>query len=340
MGVLLVSRDDVLVEEVGRLAAAAGVEPRVRAPDAALAEWAGATAVLVGADAAPMVAGLRPARRSGVHVVGLGPLGVAVFRSGVEVGAESVAELPASAQWLVGLLTDVDEPPSRGLTVGVVGGAGGAGATTLACALAQTGAGAGDTLLVDTDPVGPGLDRLLGLELTDGVRWHDLARTPGRLAARALRESVPRHRQLGVLTWSAGAHEELDPAVAREVLVAGRRGHDLVVVDLARHGGATTAEVAGRCDRLWVVTPATVAGVAATVRLVSVLGPSTGRVGLVLRPGSVPVDEVEGATGLPVLAELRSQRGLSEWVDLGLGPIRSGRSPVARVARDLLGRAA
>jgi hypothetical protein len=42
--------------------------------------------------------------------------------------------------------------------------------------------------------------------------------------------------------------------------------------------------------------------------------------------------------GLPVLAAMADQRGLAESIDLGLGPLRSRRGPLARAASDVLDR--
>ena len=241
-----------------------------RVPSLALASWGGADLVLVGVDLADEVVRVAPPRRPGVHVVGLSP-DDAVFRAAVALGAASVVDLPDGSPWLADALADVGERASPGRIVGVVGGAGGAGATTLACALAQWHAARGPTLLVDADPLGPGVDRLLGMEDRAGVRWEGLVETSGRLGARALREGVPRAGGLGVLTWG-GARRRLDVATARRILAAAVRGHDLVVIDLARQGDAGLAELVDRCDDLLVVTPATVPGLAATARLVADLG--------------------------------------------------------------------
>lgn len=321
------------------LCAAAGLDAQVcRDPVLALAAWVEADLVLVGADLATDVAALSPARRDGVLVVGLPP-GDTAFRAAVELGAQSVVDLGAAAEWLVEALADVGERASPGRVVGVVGGAGGAGATTLACALAQWHATRAPSLLVDTDPLGPGLDRLLGMEDVGGVRWEGMVETVGRLGARALREGVPRAEHLGVLTWS-GLRRRLDLPTVRRILPSAVRGHDLVVLDLARHGDALP-ELVDRCDDLLVVTPATVPGLAATARLVGELGGEdrTRRAGLVLRPGGLGDADAERVTGLPVVAALPDQRGLAASVDRGLGPL-AGRGPLARAARDLLGAAA
>lgn len=332
MPVLILTRSAAVHDAVVPLCAAAGVGAEVSGePALCLSSWTSADLVLVGVDLVEEVVALAPTRRAGVHVVGLSP-GDHVFRAAVALGASSVADLPDAAPWLVDLIADVGERSTPGRTVGVVGGTGGAGATTLACALAQWYAVRAPTLLVDVDPLGPGLDRLLGMEDVAGVRWEGLAETAGRLGARALREAVPRRDHLGVLTWS-GLRRRVDVPTARRILPAASRGHELVVLDLARQETGL-AELVDRCDDLLVVAPASVPALAATARLVAGLG-RHGRVGLVVRPGGLGDADAERVTGLPVVATLADQRGLAAAVDRGLGPL-TGRGPLARAARDLL----
>ena len=338
MSVLLLTRSPAVLDQVARLAAAAGHDPVVRGdPAVAMPEWAAAAVVLVGTDVLDELAALAPARRPAVHVVGESPPDAA-FRAALEVGAESVLDLGPAGSWLVELLTDVGDPPSAGTVIGVVGGSGGAGATTLACALAQGAAARGSALLVDTDPLGAGVDRLLGLEDARGVRWRELHETSGRFGARSLHDGVPRAGRLGVVTWGTGPRV-LEPATVRRTLSAGRRGHDVVVLDLPRHADALLPELAGRCDVVLVVCAATVAGVASTGRLVGALGSAGGRAKVVLRSGRVPPEEVAAATGLPVVAVVPDQRGVAEGADLGLGPLRR-RGPLARAVRAVLAEAA
>ena len=107
---LLVSADPLLVADVQRLCAAAGVVPEVVHDSVqALRRWTTAPVVLVGEDCATALAGCGPARRSRVHVLGRSPVGDALFRDALGMGAESVASLPASETWLVELLTDVGD---------------------------------------------------------------------------------------------------------------------------------------------------------------------------------------------------------------------------------------
>jgi secretion/DNA translocation related CpaE-like protein len=342
VAVLLVTADEHLAQRVLRLAAAAGAAVEVLADVAAVApRWREPAVLLVGADAAARVAAIRPDRRDACWLVTASPAGSATFRDALTLGASGVLELPAADQYVVDLLADLEEQPERAWVVGVVGGAGGAGATTLAAALAQTAARSAPALLVDADELGPGADRMVGLDGADGLHWEDLPVSGGRLGAVALREGVPRRAQLGVLTWgSARVRDPLAAETARSAVDAARRGHAVVVLDLARHGGPLAAELAGRCDVVHLITPSTVPGVAAAVRVASCLRLSADRTSLVLRPGGLLEEDVSVAVGLPVACRLADQKGVRALVDAGLGPAGGGRGPLGRATRLLLEQAA
>lgn len=334
---LIVSRDETLLDELLRLAAAAGITPEVAHDGGtALRAWSAAPLVLLGADLADEVARTSPTRRPRVHVVAWGQVPDELFRAALAVGAEGVVELPRSEAWVVETLTDLgDAAPAPGQVVGLVGGAGGAGATTFACALAQEAARSGPALVVDADPLGPGADRILGLDDLDGIRWEALCRTTGRLSARSLREAVPRRGDLGVLTWHAGASDGLQPFAVREALSAARRGHDLVAVDLPRGVDPLVDEVVSRCDRVLVLVVPTMAGVTAAARLCARFA-DPARLRLVVRGGGIEPARIARVTGVPVLVSMAEQRGLEESIDLGLGPVRSRRGPLGRAAREVL----
>jgi MinD superfamily P-loop ATPase len=141
-----------------------------------------------------------------------------------------------------------------------------------------------------------------------------------------------------VLTWGAGPAVELDAASVREVLSAAQRGNDTVVVDLPRTLDDVAAEVVTRCDVVVVVVEATVAGVSAAGRVTSSLRPLNDHLGLAVRTGrgAIPPGQVAGALGVPMLVEVPHQRRLAEHVDLGLGPVPSQRSSLARAVRTAL----
>lgn len=336
---LLVTADEALLAELLPLTAAADVAPTIaRDPLAALTTWGTAPVVLVGPDLAEVLAGLGPEKRPRTYVVTLRHAPHELYRTALTLGAEQVIDVHGSAGWLVELLADLTEHRTdRGRVIGVIGGSGGAGATTLACALGQWAARSGPSVVIDCDPQGPGLDRILGVERQDGFRWDALCQTTGRLSARALREALPRRGDLGVLSWYVdGRVQTLQAFAVREALSAARRGHRVVVVDLPRSTDPLIDEVASRCDELLVATSASVVGVAGAARMRARFSDHASP-GVVLRGEGFAAADVQRAVGLPVVAQMRDQRGLGEAVDLGLGPMRSARGPLARAVARILG---
>lgn len=331
---LIVTRDPELVETLMPLAAAAGVEPVVTAElTVALGHWPRATVVLVGPDQVEVLVRCRLSRREEVYVVTHRPPADDLFRSALDLGAAAVLETGSSGSWLTERLgAEADGAP--GTLIGVIGGCGGAGASTFAAALGRVAARSGEALVVDADPLGAGLDRLLGMEEEAGVRWTELERTTGRLGGAALREAVPRRDRLGVVTWYPGPQGSLQGFAAREVLAAAVRGHDLVVLDLPRERSELADELAARCDRLLVVVRPDVPGIAAAARVAARFEPD--RVALVLRGTGVDPAAVGSAVGAPVVCEMGDHRGLAESVDLGLGPLRAWRGALFRACTQVL----
>lgn len=335
---LIVTRDEPLLDELLRLAAAAGVLPEVVAdPGAALRDWRTAPMVLVGTDVGAELARFAPPPRPGVHLVGWSRVEDEVFRHAVALGAEQVSELPGSASWLLDLLAEAaDGPPSEALTLAVVGGSGGAGATTFAAALGLLAARSGPACLIDTDPLGPGVDRVLGFERLDGARWDALEQTTGRIGARSLRDTLPRRHGLGVLTWAAGERAAPQAFAVREALAAAGRGHATVVVDLPR-AGVGLAEVVARVGHVVVLVQPTLTGLAAAARTVACLREQA-QVGLIVRGPRVDERAVERVVRAPVLTTMPDQRGLQEAVDLGRGPVWTSRGVLSRAGVEVLAR--
>jgi secretion/DNA translocation related CpaE-like protein len=339
---LLVTADETLLDDLLRLAAASGAALDVaHDTGSALRSWSGPAVVLVGVDQATPLAGRRPPRRDQVHVVGHAPLADGVFRSALGVGAQNVVELPAGEGWLVELLTDAaDGAAVAALTIGVVGGSGGSGATTLACAVGVVAAWRTPAVLVDLDPLGPGADRVVGLEDTAGIRWDALFESAGRLGARSLRQALPHLQDLAVLTWGPAGSRTLEPSVVGEVLSAAQRGHGLVVLDLPRQSHDSADHALTRCDDVVLLAGLSLPAVASAARVADRLRQTTPNVHLVARAGgsgSLDPRRVADMLGLPLLATVADQRRLAEHVDLGLGPVHSRRGPLARAARDVLG---
>lgn len=347
---LLVTDDATLVADLRRLAAAAGTALDVSAdPLEARGRWPSAAVVLVGHDLLPALVIAAPGRRDGVHVVAREPSPDGMFRAALALGAESVVELPAAEGWLVEVLSDTaDGANGRAGLVCVVGGCGGAGATTFAAALATAAARDASpaevrpVTLLDADPLGPGIERVGGLEDAVGATWGPLLESAGRLGSRSLRAALPQRNRLAVLGWGRGARVALEPQVVREVVSAAQRGSSLVVADLPRYLDPAVEELLRRCDHLVVVTTLTSPAVASAAQLVAQVLPVVPRAHLVARGpvSALDAEEVAQALGMPLAAAMTDQRRLSESVELGLGPLQSRRGPLARAARETLARVA
>ncbi len=227
----------------------------------------------------------------------------------------------------------------RSRTLGVIPGSGGAGATTFAAAVALVSSSRQVSALVDLDPLGPGLDRVVGLDGSGGVRWDALTSSRGRLGSRSLREALPDKDGLAVLTWDVAAPADLDATVVREVLSATQRGNDLVVVDLPRTLDDVTLEVVTRCDRVLVVVDPTIGGVGLGGQGAGRAAPGHGA-----ESGWWSVTEVRPShpsRSAPPWTRLSSRTCLASagWPSTsssGSGPVHGRRSALARAARSAL----
>jgi secretion/DNA translocation related CpaE-like protein len=340
---LVLTADESLLDDLLRLAAAAGVEVDVaHDPAAARSRWQAAPLVVVGDDQSHN-ASTQLGRRQ--HVIVIGMDDPDVWRRGVGLGAEQVIFLPDSEHWLVERFADAAEGSGRdGLVVAVTGGRGGAGASVLAAGLAVTSARRRlSTMLVDLDPLGGGIDLLLGAEDCSGLRWPDFADTRGRLGAAALHGALPARHGLTVLSWDRGSLSTVPAAAVRAVVTAAARACNVVVLDLPRRGDESTEEALALCTCALLVVPAEVRAVAAAARVAVGLTTMTPDVRVVLRgpsPSGLGAAEVADALGLPVAVEMNSEPRLHERLERGEPPGRNGRGAVAdaccQVLDDLL----
>ncbi|WP_149180908.1 septum site-determining protein Ssd [Streptomyces sp. TRM49041] len=331
---LIVTEDAELLDDLLRLCAAAGAQPEVHhSMPESRAAWDAAPLVLVGDDAAARCRGA--VRRRGVLLVGRDQDDPDVWRRAVEIGADCVLRLPDAESWLVDRIADVVEGVGRqALTVGVIGGRGGAGASTLACALAVSAARAGRrTMLVDGDPLGGGLDVLLGGEREEGLRWPDFAASKGRVAGVALEESLPSLRGLRLLSWDRGDSVVIPPEAMRSVLAAARRRGGVVVVDLPRRIDDATVEALAQLDVGLLVVPGELRAIAAAKRVASMVGMVLHDLRVVVRgPYAAGVDEawVARVLGLPLAGELPVEPRLLASLDGGVPPGDSASGPLGR----------
>jgi secretion/DNA translocation related CpaE-like protein len=341
---LLVTRDPELRDELLRLCAAAAVTPDV-VDDIGLArrDWLVAPCVLVGADCAAEVSALGMPRRAEVSLVAHAPESAELWRDAVAVRADHVVVLPDSEAALVDRLADtVDGGLDLATTIGVIGARGGAGASTVAAALALTAARGGvPALLVDADALGGSLELVVGCESEPGLRWPDVASTPGRVGAAALRAALPSRDGLAVLSWRQDHRSALQPASVTAMLAAGQRGSDVVIVDLPRRLEGPAAVAASRVDTVLMVACSDVGSAAAGGRLLGPLSAVCRDIRLVvrrLRGHPLAAELVASSLGLPLTAVVPTRRSVSRSVEEGLGPPTRGRlASVCSVLLDDLG---
>jgi secretion/DNA translocation related CpaE-like protein len=325
---LVMCGDEPVLDELLRLAAAAGCELH-RVPDvvAARRSWAGAPMVLLDEAAARQcVAADLPRRDDVLLVCGQDPPPGHLWHIGVDIGAQQVLSLPAAATWLTEAFADaVDRPAvAAGRLLAVLGGRGGAGASVFAAAIALAALRRGSgTLLVDCDPVGGGIDLVLGAETEAGLRWPELRLRGGRVPIAALREALPgRGRAQTRLTMISCDRDGPGPTpdALTAVLDAGRRAGETVICDLPRTTSDVVELVLDRAELTVLLVPAEIRAVAAAHRMADWLRGRGIRVEAVVRgpaPGGLRPAEVAVAIGLPLLAAMRPEPGLANALERG-----------------------
>lgn len=330
---VIVTSDGDLMEDLLRLAAAAGVEVQVaHDPEAARRQWRSAPLIVLDLPSARTVGG-QVARRDGVLIV-CRDGDPEAWRLAVEVGAEHVACLPDAERWLIARLADGGEGPSRdGRILCVTGAVGGAGASTLATSLAVMSARHQRVLLVDIDAGGGGLDLVLGAEQSGGARWPDLMQARGRINAGALASALPCIDGVFLLSSARDGQDDIDVDVLAAVLDAGTRGFDLVIVDAPVRAAQVPAVIA-RSDRALLVVPNHTRAVMAACRALA--GIQDVDVGVVMRSDADGLSEpaVSAALGHAVVATVPWQRSLSSRADDGQVPL--ARDGYARACAGLL----
>jgi secretion/DNA translocation related CpaE-like protein len=335
--VLALLADVAARDDVDRVAAAAGVRVVHAEEPSSRAVWASAPVVLLDRLAADRCVARGLPRRDRVLLVSHDDCR-ADWESAVAVGAERVLHLPGQDGVLMAALTATPEAPGaggpRGPVLAVLGGVGGAGASVFAAAVAQA---AVDSLLVDADPWGAGLDLVLGSEGETGLRWPDLALSDGRLEYAALRAALPARRGVTVLS-GARTGTPIGPAPLASVIDAGRRAGVTVVCDVARRPGTATETALRAADLVALVTPADVRATAAAGVIGSWAGTVNPNIGVVVRgpaPGGLRAADVARTIDVPLLAAMRPQPGLATTMEHGGLRIRA-RSPLAVAAGRVL----
>jgi secretion/DNA translocation related CpaE-like protein len=188
------------------------------------------------------------------------------------------------------------------LRIGVLAGCGGAGASVFAAVLAYCAAArAGRAFLLDCDPVGGGIDVLLGCERAAGSRWGQVRLGGGTLDPAVLRDCLPSWHQVSVL--AVDGPDSPDPAALVQIADAAALAGP-VVLDLPRWPSPIRTAALRCCDLTVLVTPAEVRAVSASAGVLQGLDPA--RTALVVRGSapSLPATRIGAVLGLSVLGEL------------------------------------
>jgi secretion/DNA translocation related CpaE-like protein len=333
--VALLSASPMLVEQVSRLAVAAGAPLQVAAEPAEVRRlWAQATLVLLGTDVAASL-GTPPLRRSGVLLVDERDDEPALRRA-VAAGAERVVCLPGDAPWVVERMGEAVEGARAAPVVGVVGACGGVGTTVLTAGLAVAAAQARlSCAAVDADGGGGDLGLLLDLDSQPGVRWGDLASAAGRLPSGDLGAALPHRDGVALLAAGVGQAPAVSTATVQAVLPALARGHDLVLVDLARGRHPWERSARAQCSVLLLVVPGEPRGVVGATSVLADLGDEPVDVRMVARVGRGGLDprQVADQLGLPLAGQVRTDRRVH--ADAVAGVVRP-RSSLGRRCRRVL----
>jgi len=342
--------DETLLDHLLTLAAAAGCDLE-RVADVRAARMCWLTAPLVILDPAG-VAECRKAsfpRRASVVVVSRDPESLALWQQAMDVGAERVLTVPGSDPWLVSAFADAAEgPPSNaGKVLAVLGARGGAGASVFSVAVSLTALGKGDnTLLIDCDPRGGGLDLVLGAENEPGLRWPDMRLSAGRVAAASLHMALPTRRKGNArMTLLSGARkgEAPPPDAVAAVVEAGRRTGEIVVCDLPRRLDLAAWAAIDRCDLAVIVTPAEVRATLTAQQLAKDLQARGVSPQLIVRgpaPGGLQTADVEKGAEIPALATMKPERRLAVSLDRGVfhprdnGPLATAASTTLEALAD------
>jgi secretion/DNA translocation related CpaE-like protein len=320
---LIATADELLLDDALRWCAAVGATPEVTADTTATRRsWRRAPVVVVGEDLADGLARAGLSRRDHVLLIARKP--ERCWPAAVSLGAVGVFR-PDEEERILEALASALDGRGEACLVSVVGGSGGAGASTLSAALALSAGRRGlRSMVLDADPLGGGIELVLGAERAEGLRWRDVDATRGTLSAGSLADVLPTHHRVATLSWDRSERPAL-PDSLPSVLAAAVRGFDLVVADVPRHLDTWGSDIVSRSVLTVLVVAEEICAVGAARHVFARLQECTSSIAVVSvsRPGGIGPDAVAEALGQPVLARHRLDRRIRSAVDRGHGPGRS-----------------
>jgi len=257
------------------------------------------------------------------HVVVLAPNGISTntWKLAMRLNAEHVEPLPTQSDWLVEHVV----PPihNRAHVVAVTPVVGGAGASTVACALAGQYVTQGlKVCLVDADLAAGGLDVVMGCEQAQGMRWADIVNLKGSVAGSELFDSLVIAAGIHVVAPKRG-HLDITAQDIHSLVATVATACDVVIIDTPRLADGLTEELLTLSDDVLLVVPTTVRASSLVTAIRDKLADT--RCGVVVRqvPGSglTPIG-VAQALELPLRASLPTDARIVEQVEQGLGLTR------------------
>ena len=144
-----------------------------------------------------------------------------LWQLAVALRADHVVVLPGDQQRLIDHLSDLADGGGRALTARR-----GRGAWWCRCVDDRRrsgpcrGASRAAGLLLDADPLGGGIELVLGCEDAPGLRWPEVVATEGRVGAVALRSALPSVGSLAVLSWDATGRRPIRSGVMHALVGA------------------------------------------------------------------------------------------------------------------------
>ncbi len=331
--ILVVTGDSLLAQSVQAAAAALGVQPLLVAhADQAKKYWGQANLILIGTDQASSVIGAGLEGKAGTHVIGTNQRDLLAWS--VPLAAPALL-LPDQSSFLSSLMSGPTVHIGNNcLTVAVLGGSGGVGASTLAAGLAQRAVRADHSVaLVELDEYGGGLDLLFGAEREPGWRWPDLSSATGYVGK--LSGRLPNTTGVDLVSTSRASPGLPSSDAVKAIVRSLQRTHDLVVLDA---GTADRVLEVAMTNCLVVVAGDIKPMLSAKARLAKA---KLVDVEVVVRRSpawSLDPQLVEETLKAPVIGVIDEDRKLGVDAAFGSAPALGARSRFSRVCTKILDR--
>jgi secretion/DNA translocation related CpaE-like protein len=256
-----------------------------------------------------------------VVLVASGALGPDTWELALQLKANFVAEMANDREWLIDHLA---APATKsGICVAVIPGCGGAGATTIASALAfHAKALVESVALIDCDQTSAGIDIVTGSEQIAGMRWRDFISLTNSINATDIARGLPSKDGVKILSTSsepATISETEVGTIVNQLLTV----NDLVILDLERHEGIVRdSKLLELADVILVVVPSTVRGCASADRVIENITENHNQVEVVVRsiPGtSLSPIEIAHLLNTPLAGSVNSDSRIAEQIEQGFG---------------------